>query len=210
VSLHTIALMVLLPVTAPVPKGGEHPTAVLGDRSPGKVQKENDWFLQYHAKQLKSREVLEAALRKPGVAGLLPLGLEEDPMAWVKQRLKTEVEPKHNRFKVWVETRDLSQRNKAALVNALADALIAEIAAQERRPKEEAMKGWLRDRPKYVNMLEGALEQARKRGATPQDAEWARRYQREIEAGDRKVEQLRKEIKEPPRITFVERAQPQP
>ncbi len=105
---------------------------------------------------LKSRPVLQAALRVRGVADLTIAKQQADPAAWLEKNL--DVALIDNTGVVRVRVTEGSAAERAALANAVADAYLEEVVGAEARQKQERREHLHKLRQVY----EDSLRQKRK------------------------------------------------
>ncbi|HMB02666.1 MAG TPA: division plane positioning ATPase MipZ [Isosphaeraceae bacterium] len=120
-------------------------------------------FRIYQATQLaliKSRLVLNAALRRPGVAELASIRKQDDPTEWLGRQIKVELPSNSELLQLSISGE--TPADLAVLVNAVANAYMDEIVTKEhngRLSRFEKMKEFLED---YQKRLASKREQRRK------------------------------------------------
>jgi capsular exopolysaccharide synthesis family protein len=108
---------------------------------------------------IKSRVVLNAALKRPGVAELAMLRDKSDPAAWLEKQLRAD-------FSVAPEVLRLSLAGEdpveiAVLLGAVRDAYLDEIVEKERRPQVERLERLKKVYEEYTAVLADRRQAAR-------------------------------------------------
>jgi RNA polymerase sigma factor (sigma-70 family) len=106
---------------------------VLPDAKPAAAEGEAGAYRRTQAALLKSRPVVQAALKRPEVAGLAVLKGQADPVAWLEKNLRTAFLDGSGVLRVSVAEGRPAER--AALLNAVVRSYLDEVVEAERQAK---------------------------------------------------------------------------
>jgi polysaccharide biosynthesis transport protein len=91
-------------------------------------------FLELQIALLKSRLILNGALKAPEVANLPTVKQQKDPAEWLEQRLKVDAVKRTGILRIAVTGGDVQEQ--ALLANAVAEAYLQEIVDREQRKRQ--------------------------------------------------------------------------
>jgi RNA polymerase sigma factor (sigma-70 family) len=137
---------------------------------------------------LKSRPVLQAALRKPEVAGLAVVRGKADPVAWLEKNLAAVFLEDSGVLRVSVAGGSAEER--AALANAIANAYLEEVVGADQSRKAHRLDELDKLRGEYEDALRNKRDNLRKRSQAV--GEQARSLQQQFARED--LAEMRKEL----------------
>jgi hypothetical protein len=128
-----------LPAVSALLQIDRHPPGVLEDGKQGAADPaELEEYRRTQMAALRSRLVLAAALRRPGIKELAVIKGQKDPLAWLEKRVRAEVPNHPTRLRVWVNGG--SPQEQAALANAVVRAYLEEVVSGERKQRLQRLE----------------------------------------------------------------------
>jgi hypothetical protein len=152
-----------------------HQPSVLSGEAEKSVEPFQEEYKRYQRTQvnlLKSRRVINAALLKPGIAGLPAIRERNDPISWLRENLEVSFPDGSEVLEISLAAgAGMSREDQARLINAIQSAYMDEVVNGELRQRKERQESLRRLRQTYLDLIKNRREtiQALARSARPDD-----------------------------------------